>query len=219
MGGEGRGLDAIDARHAVAKTQPYVSHKMQEGGYNLKSTAAGMEACVRVLLGEEPLPLAPDAAPTRSGLESIMQCLQEHCKFWHSARRCLREAEQCRSHMGPEPECVGEGRSTAEVMAAAAVALRSDVGATAMEVEGPPTVEMLEQEDSLLLPQTHPLEPLPVQVEDFGGQGGMPDDGVGEMRSFDQVLMMEFDRLDSGVNAQVLGSQQQQEEVDSYLDL
>lgn len=50
-----------------------------QGGYNLEATAAGVEACLRVCLGERPPPLRPDGgalpAPSAPGLAAIRESL------------------------------------------------------------------------------------------------------------------------------------------------
>lgn len=50
-----------------------------QGGYNLEATAAGVEACMRVCLGERPPPLRPEGrelpAPSAPGLAAIREAL------------------------------------------------------------------------------------------------------------------------------------------------
>ena len=58
-----------------------------EGGYNLEATAAGVEACARVLLGERPPRLAPGAgAPCQVALLALGEVVRVQAPFW----RCLR---------------------------------------------------------------------------------------------------------------------------------
>jgi hypothetical protein len=58
-----------------------------EGGYNLAATAASVEACVRVLLGEPPARLAGPLIPTRVGLAGIQAALtvQARCAGLHNS--------------------------------------------------------------------------------------------------------------------------------------
>uniref|UniRef100_A0A3P8WRL5 Protein deacetylase HDAC6 n=1 Tax=Cynoglossus semilaevis TaxID=244447 RepID=A0A3P8WRL5_CYNSE len=53
-----------------------------EGGYNLQSTAEGVAACVRSLLGGPCPPLAPPTAPSDSALQSISQTISAQCPYW-----------------------------------------------------------------------------------------------------------------------------------------
>ncbi|KAM3618744.1 uncharacterized protein V6R79_024434 [Siganus canaliculatus] len=55
-----------------------------EGGYNLQSTAEGVAACVRALLGGACPPLTPPTAPSDSGLQSVSQTISSLCPFWAS---------------------------------------------------------------------------------------------------------------------------------------
>jgi hypothetical protein len=52
-----------------------------EGGYNLAATAASVEACVRVLCGEQPARMQHPLLPTRVGLAGIHAALnvQSRC--------------------------------------------------------------------------------------------------------------------------------------------
>jgi hypothetical protein len=52
-----------------------------EGGYNLAATAASVEACVRVLLGEAPGRLAGPLLPTRVGLAGIQAALAVQARW------------------------------------------------------------------------------------------------------------------------------------------
>lgn len=47
-----------------------------EGGTNLAATAEGVEACLRVLLGESPQPLPGPWAATSAGWVGIMNAMQ-----------------------------------------------------------------------------------------------------------------------------------------------
>lgn len=61
-----------------------------EGGYNLTSIARSAEACVRVLLGEPPLPLPPDHDPSyllESADNAIMRTAAVHVRFWPALRQ------------------------------------------------------------------------------------------------------------------------------------
>ena len=55
------------------------SHCVLQGGYNLSATAAGVEASLRVCLGERPPPLRPEGqalpAPSPEGLAAIREAL------------------------------------------------------------------------------------------------------------------------------------------------
>jgi hypothetical protein len=63
---------AVAGRHSRAG-------RTLQGGYNLEATAAGVEACMRVCLGERPPPLRPDGrelpAPSAPGLAAIREAL------------------------------------------------------------------------------------------------------------------------------------------------
>ena len=69
---------------------------MLQGGYNLEATAAGVEACMRVCLGERPPPLRPDGrelpAPSAAGLAAIREALilQVHAPARGAGQRPLR---------------------------------------------------------------------------------------------------------------------------------
>ncbi|KAG2497934.1 hypothetical protein HYH03_004196 [Edaphochlamys debaryana] len=53
-----------------------------EGGYNLDATAAAVEGCARVLLGEAPPPLPGPWATTGAGWLGIMNAMQIHSQYW-----------------------------------------------------------------------------------------------------------------------------------------
>ncbi|XP_037628582.1 histone deacetylase 6 isoform X2 [Sebastes umbrosus] len=55
-----------------------------EGGYNLQSTAEGVAACVRALLGGACPPLTPPTAPSDSALQSISQTVSALYPHWAS---------------------------------------------------------------------------------------------------------------------------------------
>eukprot|EP00798_Chlamydomonas_sp_ICE-L_P002356 gene2356-8664_t len=55
-----------------------------EGGYNLRSTAMATEACLRVLLGEQPPSLPGARHPSLSGWQSIRSAIEAHAGFWMS---------------------------------------------------------------------------------------------------------------------------------------
>lgn len=57
-----------------------------EGGYNLASTAASTEACLRVLLGEQPPHLPGPRHPTHVGLRGIQDALMVQARYWRSLR-------------------------------------------------------------------------------------------------------------------------------------
>ena len=57
-----------------------------EGGYNLRATAAGCEAVLRVLLGQKVPAFARPAVPCTAGLMAIQQVIKQ----------------QVRLHIGPE---------------------------------------------------------------------------------------------------------------------
>ena len=58
--------------HTGRHTVPHV--RCVQGGYNLAATAAGVEATLRVLLGERPLRL-PQGAPSRLAMMTIHQAV------------------------------------------------------------------------------------------------------------------------------------------------
>uniref|UniRef100_A0A7N6AUL3 UBP-type domain-containing protein n=1 Tax=Anabas testudineus TaxID=64144 RepID=A0A7N6AUL3_ANATE len=55
-----------------------------EGGYNLQSTAEGVAACVRALLGGACPPLTPPTVPSDSALQSISQTISALYPHWAS---------------------------------------------------------------------------------------------------------------------------------------
>uniref|UniRef100_A0A7N6BRN9 Protein deacetylase HDAC6 n=1 Tax=Anabas testudineus TaxID=64144 RepID=A0A7N6BRN9_ANATE len=62
-----------------------------EGGYNLQSTAEGVAACVRALLGGACPPLTPPTVPSDSALQSISQTISALYPHWASLQdRVLR---------------------------------------------------------------------------------------------------------------------------------
>ena len=75
-----------------------------EGGYNLTSTAASTEACLRVLLGEAPEGLPGQRYPSASGWKSVQQAIQVQSAFW----RCLRpQSTACLPPPGLKPGMAG----------------------------------------------------------------------------------------------------------------
>mmetsp|Transcript_9668 Transcript_9668/g.29296 ORF Transcript_9668/g.29296 Transcript_9668/m.29296 type:complete len:597 (-) Transcript_9668:192-1982(-) len=57
-----------------------------EGGYNLQSTADSTEACLRVLLGEQPGVLPGQRFPSQFGSRAIQQAITVQSRYW----KCLR---------------------------------------------------------------------------------------------------------------------------------
>ncbi|KAJ9508999.1 hypothetical protein QJQ45_001447 [Haematococcus lacustris] len=57
-----------------------------EGGYNLDATARCVEACLRVLLGERPPPLAGAWQMSKAGTVAVMNAMQMQSEFWPSVR-------------------------------------------------------------------------------------------------------------------------------------
>ena len=55
-----------------------------EGGYNLTSTALSTEACLRVLLGEQPGCLPGPRYPSPYGWKAIQEAITVQSKFWRS---------------------------------------------------------------------------------------------------------------------------------------
>lgn len=55
-----------------------------EGGYNLTSTALSTEACLRVLLGEQPGCLPGRRYPSTFGWKAIQEAIAVQSEFWHS---------------------------------------------------------------------------------------------------------------------------------------
>lgn len=53
-----------------------------EGGYNLRSIAHSMEACVRVLLGDTPMPPLVEKAPSAHVMNAIFETFQFHQPYW-----------------------------------------------------------------------------------------------------------------------------------------
>ena len=61
-----------------------------EGGYNLQSIARSAEACVRVLQGEEPIPLPADHDASyllEAADEAILRTAAVHLAHWPCLRR------------------------------------------------------------------------------------------------------------------------------------
>jgi histone deacetylase 6 len=52
-----------------------------EGGYNLAATAASVEACVRVLCGEQPARLQQPLQPTRVGLAAVQAAMSVQSRW------------------------------------------------------------------------------------------------------------------------------------------
>ena len=88
-----------------------------EGGYNLAATAAGVEATLRVLLGEQPpkLPQGPMSLPSRTAMMTISHaisiqvghlartwprgsCRVQHVLFCRVVALLLRHAACCTDH-------------------------------------------------------------------------------------------------------------------------
>lgn len=68
--------------HMTALLQPVApTALLLEGGYNLAATAASVEACVRVLLGEAPARLSSPLIPTRVGLAGINSALAVQARW------------------------------------------------------------------------------------------------------------------------------------------
>jgi histone deacetylase 6 len=62
--------------HMTALLQPVAPLVLLlEGGYNLAATAASVEACVRVLCGEQPARMQQPLLPTRVGVAGIHAAL------------------------------------------------------------------------------------------------------------------------------------------------
>lgn len=62
--------------HMTAVLQPIAPVVLLlEGGYNLAATAASVEACVRVLLGQQPARMETPLIPSRAGLSAIASAL------------------------------------------------------------------------------------------------------------------------------------------------
>lgn len=55
-----------------------------EGGYNLKATASATEACLRVLLGEQPGSLPGPRTPSAEGRRAVMEACKVQSKHWKS---------------------------------------------------------------------------------------------------------------------------------------
>ena len=73
-----------------------------EGGYNLGSTAASTEACLRVLLGEQPGCLPGARFPSPCGWKAIEEARRVQSQFWRS----LQPPAPTRLHE-PAALCVG----------------------------------------------------------------------------------------------------------------
>ena len=93
-----RGMDLI--RTPVGDRA--VMQKMREGGYNLGSTAASTEACLRVLLGEQPGCLPGARFPSPCGWKAIEEARRVQSQFWRS----LQPPAPTRLHE-PAALCVG----------------------------------------------------------------------------------------------------------------
>jgi hypothetical protein len=57
---------------------------MLEGGYNLSATARSTEACLRVLLGEQPQPLQWQSSSTNMAKDVVLEVQRHHAAFWKS---------------------------------------------------------------------------------------------------------------------------------------
>ncbi|GIL72406.1 hypothetical protein Vretimale_4217 [Volvox reticuliferus] len=68
--------------HMLAGVAPRGLGLLLEGGYNLAATSEAVEGCLRVLLGEAPLPLSGPWGTTSEGWVAIMNAMQIHSHFW-----------------------------------------------------------------------------------------------------------------------------------------
>lgn len=60
-----------------------------EGGYNLLSVSRGMEAVVRVLLGERPPPLPEGQEASEMGMSAVALAMRVQARYWRSVRLLL----------------------------------------------------------------------------------------------------------------------------------
>jgi len=65
-----------------------------EGGYNLSSTAQSTEACLRVLLGEQPPPLPGPRQPSLRGIGGVLGALRVQTRHWPCVRGLLPLVQQ-----------------------------------------------------------------------------------------------------------------------------
>ncbi|CAK0772037.1 hypothetical protein CVIRNUC_003922 [Coccomyxa viridis] len=77
-----------------------------EGGYNLRATAAGCEAVLRVLLGQKVPAFSRPAVPSTPGLMAIQQVIRTQAKYW----KCMRALSD-QASMDPYVSPYALGRS------------------------------------------------------------------------------------------------------------
>ncbi|GMH41611.1 hypothetical protein BSKO_09521 [Bryopsis sp. KO-2023] len=85
-----------------------------EGGYNLKSTALSTEACLRVLLGEQPAPRCRPAQPSPMGWHAIQETLRIQCQYWSCLSLPSDSCEQWVERPSKDAGSFGERFSQAE---------------------------------------------------------------------------------------------------------
>lgn len=72
---------------------PCLAVALLEGGYNLLSTARGMEACVRVLLGERPPPLPEGQEASEMGMAAVALAMRTQARYWRSIHVLLARVQ------------------------------------------------------------------------------------------------------------------------------
>jgi histone deacetylase 6 len=81
--------------HLTALLQPIAPLVLLlEGGYNLAVTAASVEACVRVMLGEPPARLKGLQPPTPVGLAGISRAQAVHSRWAGGVYGVMREGQE-----------------------------------------------------------------------------------------------------------------------------
>ncbi|CAI0473837.1 unnamed protein product [Linum tenue] len=64
-----------------------------EGGYNLRSISSSATAVIKVLLGENPSAEVADIAPSRAGLQTVMEVLKIQKDFWPGVGASLTQLQ------------------------------------------------------------------------------------------------------------------------------
>ncbi|CAL1399898.1 unnamed protein product [Linum trigynum] len=64
-----------------------------EGGYNLRSISSSATAVIKVLLGENPSAEVADIAPSRAGLQTVMEVLKIQNDFWPGVGASLTQLQ------------------------------------------------------------------------------------------------------------------------------
>ncbi|XP_066566192.1 histone deacetylase 6 isoform X1 [Amia ocellicauda] len=87
-----------------------------EGGYNLRSTAEGVCACLRALLGDPCPKLEPPVAPCDSALQSLSRTIAAQYQYW-SSLQVLEGGPVPQNPSEPPAVSYGEGEGWCQVAA------------------------------------------------------------------------------------------------------